>query len=271
MASKVLYLMLAFVAAVSAAPNTRLVGGEHTTIEQFPYIVALVYYYPRPAIRVQRCVGSLISSWHVVTSGYCFTGAILDNMEIRAGSTNALSGGTVVRVGQVTKYPGYVEEPKSGDLAVIRLATALGISNTVNVLFLPPQNTFIPDGTSLTTVSWGFEYVGGPQLETLKTITQRKINIERCKAIYSGSTKVDISDRVICANEVGRSTCFGDSGAPMVIGQVLVGTASYHEGCGDDDHPDVFTRIDTYTNWIMQVATAPGRSGSEAKIAPVQF
>lgn len=80
-------------------------------------------------------------------------------MEIRAGSTNALSGGTVVRVGQVTKYPGYVEEPKSGDLAVIRLATALGISNTVNVLFLPPQNTFIPDGTSLTTVSWGFEYV----------------------------------------------------------------------------------------------------------------
>lgn len=263
-------MAFAVFAAASAAPESRIVGGEHTTIENFPYIVALTYYYPRPSITVQRCVGSLLSSWHVLTSGFCFTGADENNFEIRAGSTNSLAGGTVVTLSQVVKHPDYVEAPRVGDVAVVFLQTPLGISSVINVLFLPPQNTYIPDGTSVKIVSWGFEYEGGPQLETLKTINLNKVNNEECQAVYEGSELVDINEGVICANSVGRGTCAGDSGAPMVIGQVVVGISSYYEGCGYDDYPDVFTRIDRYTNWILGVASAPGRSGVDTiRTAPV--
>ena len=57
----------------AAAPENRIVGGDHVTIQEFPYIVAYTYRYPGPGITVQRCVGALVSSWHVVTSGFCFT------------------------------------------------------------------------------------------------------------------------------------------------------------------------------------------------------
>ncbi|XP_037302005.1 trypsin, alkaline C-like [Manduca sexta] len=257
MASSGLIVALALLAAVSAAPESRIVGGEHTTIEQFPYIVALTYFYPGPGILIQRCVGSLLSSWHVLTTSYCFTGGILNQFEVRAGSTNSLSGGVVVLFDELIKYPNYVEKPREGDVAVVRLKTPLGISSTIDVLYLPPQGTSIADGSSVKVVSWGFEYEGGPQLQTLKTINLYKVNVDECKAAYEGSEAVAISDRVICAKAPGRGICFGDAGAPMVIGRVVVGTASYYESCDTQDYPDLFSRIDTYTNWILSVAVAP--------------
>lgn len=60
--------------------------------------------------------------------------------------------------------------------------------------------------------------------------------------------------------------CLGDSGAPMVIGQVVVGISSYFKNCGDSTYPDVFTRIDRYTDWILEVAVAPGRNGTAVRV-----
>ncbi|KAJ0171051.1 hypothetical protein K1T71_013250 [Dendrolimus kikuchii] len=263
------YLFLSL-SILSAAPNTRIVGGEHTTIERFPYITALTYHYPGAGITIQRCVGALLSSWHVLTTGFCFTGAILTNFEVRAGSTNSLWGGVVVTIGDMVKHPEYVEAPRAGDIAVVILQSPLGISSTVNILFLPPQNTYIPDGESVKIVSWGFEYLGGPQLETLKTINMNKLSLDECAEKYEGNTGVAIVDEVICAGAAGRATCFGDSGAPMVINQVLVGSASYYDSCSDE-YPSVFTRVDRYTNWILEVASRAGKSGPMVKTSPLDL
>lgn len=74
---------------------------------------------------------------------------------------------------------------------------------------------------------------------------------------------------VICAaDEGGKGTCLGDSGAPMVIDQTVVGLSSYFHECGTEVYPDVFTRIDRYTNWILSVATAP--SAASANNTPVR-
>ncbi|KAH9628932.1 hypothetical protein HF086_006301, partial [Spodoptera exigua] len=187
----------------SAAPDGRIVGGDHVTIEEFPYAVA-----------------------------YTYLGANLDNMRIRAGSTNSLSGGTVVEIDNVVKHPDYTETPRSHDIAVTFLKTPLGLSNVINVLYLPPANTYIPDGQSLKVVSWGFESVS-----------------------------------VICAAAAGKGMCMGDSGAPMVINNAIVGSSSFFKDCLDDEFPDIFTRIDRYTNWILEVASSGGRK-AEIRVAP---
>ncbi|XP_049881938.1 trypsin, alkaline C-like [Pectinophora gossypiella] len=267
MASKIMYLALAICAttavAASAIPETRIVGGSPTTIEEFPYIVALVYFYPGPGIYVQRCVGSLISSWHVLTTSFCFIGANLNYMLIRAGSTNSLNGGVLSTVRDVIKHPNYVEAPRQADIAVVVLNFPVSPSDTIGILYLPPLNWYIPDGTSVKIVSWGFESEQGPQLETLKTVNLNKLPLADCQAVYADSDAVVIEDPVICASQPGPiGMCLGDSGAPMVIQNVVVGLASYYQGCGDNAWPDVFTRIDRYTDWILDVAVAPSASSN---------
>ncbi|KAF9808011.1 hypothetical protein SFRURICE_017183, partial [Spodoptera frugiperda] len=251
----------------AAAPEGRIVGGDHVTIEEFPYAVAYTYLYPGPGITVQRCVGCLVSSFHALTSAYCFTGAILNNMRIRAGSTNSLSGGTVVEIDTFVKHPDYTETPRSNDIAVTFLKTPLGISNVINVLFLPPANYIIPDGQSVKVVSWGFESEGGNQLETLKTVFLNKLSLADCQAVYGDTNSVEISDSVICASAAGKGMCMGDSGAPMVINNVVVGASSFYKDCLDDEFPDVFTRVDRYTNWILDVASSGGRK-ADIRVAP---
>ncbi|CAH2060568.1 unnamed protein product, partial [Iphiclides podalirius] len=268
MAIKALCLALILACAVTAEPDTRLAGGTPTTIEEFPYIVALVYRYPGAGITVQRCVGSLISSWHVLTSAFCFTGADLSNMEVRAGSTNSMAGGSVVTIREVTQHPDYQETPRKADIAVALLNTPFGITDSINILYLPPPGTYIPDGGNLRIVSWGFESIQGPQLETLKTINLRKVPLEECEAAYVDSEAVAIGDEVICAAEEEKSLCFGDSGAPMVIGRTVVGVSSHFEDCSSEVYPNVFTRIDRFTNWIISVATPP--SGASVATASVR-
>ncbi|KOB78196.1 Trypsin, partial [Operophtera brumata] len=186
-----------------------MVGGEPTTIENFPYIVALTYTYTGPGITVQRCVGCLLSSWHVMTSGFCFT----------------LSGGFLVGISRVIKHPDYLETPRRADMAINILGQPLAMSNVINVLYLPPQDTFIPDGQQA-------KVIGGPQLEILKTINLFKLGLAECQGIYSDKPE---------AAEITE----------------MVGISSYFHECGNDDVPDVFTRVDTYTDWILGVATAP--------------
>ena len=60
---------------------------------------------------------------------------------------------------------------------------------------------------------------------------------------------------VLCAAAAGRGMCMGDSGAPVAIDNALVGCSSFYRDCLTDEFPDVFTRIDRYTNWILEVAT----------------
>lgn len=87
---------------------------------------------------------------------FVLSGAVISNFQIRAGSTNSLSGGTLVNIANVVKHPDYAEVPRSNDIALTFLASPLPISNVINVLYLPPQNFFIADDQSVNIVSWGF-------------------------------------------------------------------------------------------------------------------
>ncbi|CAH0599068.1 unnamed protein product [Chrysodeixis includens] len=261
------YLFLALFATALAAPESRLTGGDPITIEQFPYILSYTYNYPNAGITIQRCVGSLISSWHALSSAFCFSGAILDNLVIRAGSTDSLVGGTLVMVSHVVQHPNYAANPRTNDLAVTFLANPLGITSVINVLFLPPNNYYVADGTSLQAVSWGFN-AAGTQYSTLRTANLVKQNLDECAEIYADENAVAITDTVICASADGKGLCNGDSGAPLVQNNVILGLFSWNTQCGDSSYPDVVTRIDRFTNWILSVAVS-GRSSPGLRAAPV--
>ncbi|XP_069362758.1 trypsin-1-like [Maniola hyperantus] len=243
--------------AMSAAPESRLVGGSPAEITDFPSVVALVYHYPRPNIFIQRCVGSLISSWHVLSSAFCFTGATITNFHISAGSAQSLSGGEIRSVRQLIQHPDYDEKTRNADIALVILNQALGISPTVGVLFLPPANYILPVGLQTSVASWGFETEDGPQHASLKNITLTTKNLELCKEAYKDVDEIKITKAQICALNEIAGICFGDAGAPMIYNNVLIGFSSFYKGCGDSSWPDVFTQVSTYTDWVIKNAVAP--------------
>ncbi|CAH4032765.1 unnamed protein product [Pieris brassicae] len=263
MVCKTLCFMLAALCAASAAPEGRITGGTDVDISEVPYMVSLVYHYPRPNIYIQRCVGSLISSWHILTVAYCFTGAIQDNFTLRAGSSTSLSGGVTSTIQQVIQHPDYVATPRQNDIAIVFAKEPFRITNVVNSLRLPPQTFTLGDGAIGVVTGWGFDKEqdnGGTQHESLKKIELRKVPASTCTSAFSDVEDVSITDTVFCASETDKGICFGDAGAPFVStvynSKALVGVSSYYQDCGST-YPDIFVRVEKYSNWILEVAVAP--------------
>lgn len=59
----------------------------------------------------------------------------------------------------VVQHPNYLEAPRVADIAVATLNFVLPLSPTIDILYLPPQRTYIPDGSQMRIVCWGFESV----------------------------------------------------------------------------------------------------------------
>nr|AFM77761.1 trypsin-like serine protease 13 [Ostrinia nubilalis] len=268
-----LLLLLTIVSAVlctSQGPDTRIVGGYPATIYNYPFVVSIVYTNPETGEQTPRCVGSIISSWHVLTTAHCFSDPNVENYKLRVGSTSSMEGGTLFDIYYIIIHPDYVESPRTADAAIVVLTQHVTISESVRVIYIPPQETYIPDGYTVRAIGWGAEEEDGALLDTLKVFDTRTIPLQQCIEAFADDDNINVYDQVICTQAAGRSMCTGDSGAPIIIGEVLVGIASYSNSC-DDSTPDTFTRIDRHTGWILQEAVPPyGRSAaSPVRVAPV--
>jgi secreted trypsin-like serine protease len=77
---------------------------------------------------------------------------------------------------------------------------------------------------------------------------------------YSNQLEQGIVDGQLCAAAVegGRGTCKGDGGGPLQITleenpcvHYVVGVNSFGvAGCGEENSPEVFTRVSEYLDWI---------------------
>lgn len=74
----------------------------------------------------------------------------------------------------------------------------------------------------------------------------------------------------VCASRDGSDTCTGDSGGPLVLDQTLqtpeggevhrktlIGIVSWGRGCAQEGRPGVYTRVDSYLDWIARAMKAP--------------
>ncbi|XP_052745379.1 trypsin, alkaline A-like [Bicyclus anynana] len=282
MVTRLICLALALFCTVSAAPESRIVGGSPAAIQEFPSAIAVVYHYPNIDRYIQRCAGALVSSWHILTTAFCFTcqvdahelyndqilmffipvafknrGANINNVRLSGGSAQSLGGAQVSTAREIIQHPEYVAETRLNDLAVVVSTNPFVITGALNIVFIPPANTFLPDGLVTRVAGWGFESEGGAQLDSLQAITLTTISTAACQEAFADVNDIDINDSVLCASSPTAGTCFGDAGAPMYYNNVVVGLASYYKDCGNPTYPDVFTRVDRHTDWIMSVAVTP--------------
>lgn len=68
------------------------------------------------------------------------------------------------------------------------------------------------------------------------------VSRQTCAAAYI-QQGLTITDRMVCAGREGLDSCKGDSGGPLIIGDMLVGVVSMGMGCARAGYPGVYTKL----------------------------
>lgn len=124
----------------------RIVGGEATTIDKFPYQISLQF------LDKHICGGSLISLKHVVTAGHCILKAS-DPIyyDILAGSTTHTGDGhaQLRDVERLVIHPEYNSGATKNDIAIIFVENEFNANSFVQPISLPEYESIPNDGTAV--------------------------------------------------------------------------------------------------------------------------
>ncbi|XP_059058741.1 trypsin, alkaline C-like [Achroia grisella] len=248
-----------FLGAVSAAssPN-RIVGGNPTTIEEYPGIVQVEF--STLFIWSQSCAANVLNSLYVLSAAHCFGGILfnVNNRRIRAGTTDRNSGGIIVYVEEAINHPSYSALTLDGDISVVRLSDRLTFSNTIQPIPIVVQDFVLPDNLAVVHAGWGATSQGGFASPVLQDVEIYSINRQLCHQRYQTLfPRRSVTENMICAGVLdvgGRDACQGDSGGPLYFQNILVGIVSWGQGCADAFFPGVSTNVASYTNWVISTA-----------------
>lgn len=262
----------------STAP--RIIGGEEVSISNYSYNAALLLK------NRTVCGGCLITVHHVLTAAHCVV-ARIDTIyktvysihhslfSVRLGSRLCDSGGSVIKVKEITIHPLYYKE--IFDVAVLNLVRPAVLSEEIGtVAVATPAHTNIlkqmmKNRTLCIVTGWGdtepykrknFHTTtspGFPQRKTfveyLKGLKQPLVPWSECSTVIT----IDKRSEICTWTKDYSGPCQRDSGSPLVCNGIAYGLVSWGEGCGQPGEPDVYTRLDTAYTFIQRAIQEGGK------------
>ncbi|XP_018320796.1 trypsin-7-like [Agrilus planipennis] len=228
----------------------RIVGGNTTTIEHFPYIAQL---YRASSFWCGSCI---ISPIWVLTAGHCTYQQSIHNVTLRVGASETnQTARTPITLARIYIHPLYNATTVDYDISILRLNKSLTFGRRVAAIALPPANVVLPAGTIATIAGWGsLAYLGNAPTQ-LQTVTVPIITNQECARRYAGSNETWVFDRNLCAgyDQGGKDACNGDSGGPLTVRGVLYGLVSSGTGCADPRYPGTYTNVSSVRSYIKSV------------------
>ncbi|XP_047540732.1 trypsin CFT-1-like [Vanessa atalanta] len=265
------------VAGTADDNSTRIIGGNPTTVEKYPFVVQILYSSQL------SCGGSLITQWHVLSAAHCFVAQNGQQVSpvyysVRVGSSYTNRGGLLRKVSLIVVHQSYNTPLRDNDVAVMTLSSSVPLSASVGLATLPTAKVVVPDGTPVVILGWGRTNASVAQGSTvLNEVQVYTVSRETCAARYNllevSGIPYPVTDNMLCSGLIdvgGKDACQGDSGGPVVAKGVVVGLTSWGWGCADPTFPGVNTRVAAYFNWINSTVfgVAYPRSNSAT---PLQF
>ena len=258
-------------------PQSRIVGGTQTTVNEWPWQVALTINQTvlpfADAFDRQICGGSLIAPDLAITAYHCVDLAPPNRPEppevfgLVTGRTTLSnsSQGQEHDVEGIYYFTGSEASPvltDSGnplndgdrwDAVVIDFAgAAVAPAAPIDIAGSGEEPTWAPGRPAVVT-GWGTTSEGGSPSDTLREVVIEMLSDQTCENYSHPDFGPYPWDPVtmVCAGWLpgGRDTCQGDSGGPLVVpitgdaGFRLVGDTSFGDGCARANTPAVYGRL----------------------------
>ncbi|XP_047118343.1 trypsin 3A1-like [Schistocerca piceifrons] len=223
----------------------RIIGGTEASIADYPWQLALKY------AGYQQCGASIIGTEWALTAAHCvsyYRAPYQSLYSVRAGSSDRSSGGVVLDVAEVHEHEQHDSISGDYDIAVLRIDGSFPLGTNVAIVNLPEAGYDPPAGLAVTATGWG-----DTEDEYLPSIL-KKVDIairDRSECNFPNTGR-EVTPRMICAGETGKSVCHGDSGGPLVSGTTQMGIVSWSSGyclLGGA----VYVNVGNLRSWITEV------------------
>lgn len=220
----------------------RIVGGNFIEITKTPYQVSI-------QINGKHfCGGSLIKDEWVLTAAHCFLDMPEDPyVDVRVGSALYNEGGQLIDVMYIIPHEDYEDDKIFDDIALIKLSKKAELSDSVRTIPLATEES--PPGTRAFLSGWGYTS------ETNKTVAVNLSGVEVATITRNECRKKFVGEEIfynnVCAFAVGKNSCDGDSGGPMVVNGKLSGVISWGKGCATG-LPGVYTSVPAFLDWVTK-------------------
>ncbi|XP_067252995.1 granzyme B(G,H)-like [Chanodichthys erythropterus] len=228
----------------TAHVNVDIVNGKEAKPHSRPYMVSL------QKNRNHICGGFLISDQFVLTAAHCWGGK--EVLTVVVGAHDLRNGKRSDRIGvkSYIPHPNYKLTPIQNDIMLLKLEKKVKLNNNVRLISLPRGGEDVGTDIVCIVAGWGRDALNGTRSNRLMEANMTTINQADCQRRW-GSTF--LASQMICAYGGGGS-CKGDSGGPLVCGDTAVGVTSfvYRYLCNSPEHPNVYTKISAFIQWIRK-------------------
>ncbi|CAD6215661.1 GSCOCT00000473001.2-RA-CDS [Cotesia congregata] len=246
----------------TARATGRIFNGKPSKRGSWPWQASLQLLHPKLGFIGHWCGGVLVDPSWVLTAAHCIHNDVF-NLPIGALWTTVLGeweldsgnrGSVRIPVERVViheKFDNY-----NHDIALMKLSRPAPLSKIIRTICLPePETEKKLVDTNCFTSGWGRS---GPSPSLSAALLEASIpllTLEDCKKAYGNS--VPLRNGHLCAGHLDGSSgsCVGDSGGPLQCKRSdgvwqLAGITSFGSGCARPGFPDVYTKVQHYTEWI---------------------
>lgn len=194
-----------FVGASLPSFNTRIVGGDDATIEEYPWQCSIQ--------SDDEHIGSaaILTRRHAVTAASALSvDEVQSGLLVRCGSTNRTSGGTVKALQRVVIHEQFDAETLNNDIALLVFKYLLEFGTTIQPIRVAGSQLQLQANTTLLLSGWASPEEEQDPAEVPTSLQAIELSLVEQAACNAAHPNFTVSESHLCANDAsiqGNSVC----------------------------------------------------------------